>query len=115
MNRGFQNRLWSVAFAAAVAVAVGRASGFFAGTIESVSAAGRSLTVRGAKSTMTFVVPETARIVGPQQEESTFADLKSGDEVTVDYTEERGLCVAHTVTLKAGIPPPPPGGGADSM
>jgi len=81
--------------------------GFFAGKIMSVDVPTRMLHVKSEKSEMTFVVAADAKIIGVDQKELALGDLKVGNEVTVDYTEEGGAYVAHTITLK-GITPPPP-------
>jgi hypothetical protein len=81
--------------------------GFYAGKIDSLDVPSRTLRVKSEKSDMTFVVAPDARIIGADREELSLADLKAGDEVTVDYTQENGLYVANTITVK-GFPPPQP-------
>src|SRR2546422_14571 len=81
--------------------------GFFAGKIVSVDVPSRMLQVKSEKSEMTFAVAPDAKIIGADKRELSLGDLKAGDEVTVDYTEDDGLYVAHTITLKELVPPQP--------
>jgi len=81
--------------------------GFFAGKVASLDLPTRMLQVKSEKSEMTFVVAPDAKIIGADKKELTLGDLKAGDEVTVDYTEDEGVYMAHTITMK-GITPPPP-------
>ena|SRR5438093_12235059 len=102
------------AMAIAVAIALsGRvpaeegATGFFAGKIEAIDVPARTLTVKSEKSAMTFSVAPDAKIIGRDGRTISLAELAVGDEVTVDYAEEHGLRVAHTITVKPPKPAPP--------
>ena len=84
-----------------------RPTGFFVGKIQSLDVPSRMLQVKSEKSEMTFAIAPDAKITGADNKELTLADLKAGDEVTVDYTEQDGFYVAHKITVK-GSPPPQP-------
>ena len=83
------------------------ATGFFAGKIDAIDAPARTLTVKSEKSSMTFSVAPDAKIIGRDGRDISLAELAVGNEVTVDYKEEHGLPVAHTITVKAPKTPPP--------
>ena len=83
------------------------ATGFFAGKIDAIDAPARTLTVKSEKSSMTFSVARDAKIIGRDGRDISLAELAVGDEVTVDYAEEHGLRVAHTITVKPPKPVPP--------
>src|SRR5438105_4440104 len=83
-------------------------TGFFAGKIEAIDVPQRSLGVKNTTSAMLFKVAADAKIIGADKKTLALTDLKVGQEVTVDYTREDGLAVAHTITLKEIIPPPLP-------
>src|SRR5437867_683425 len=99
----------AVVLACVVRADTGKTTGFFMGKIASIELPTRILKVENPTSAMTFVVAEDAKIIGSGQKELKLGDLKVGDEVTVDYTEEDGLMVAHTITVKEKEVPPPPG------
>lgn len=84
-------------------------TGFFTGKVDEVDAEMRTLSVKSEKSTMTFVVAPDAKIIGRDLRELSLSDLEVGSEVTVDYSAEDDLLVAHTITVKPFEPPAPPG------
>jgi hypothetical protein len=82
-------------------------TGFFAGKIELLNVPLRTLQVRSEESAMMFVVAADAKIIGADQRELMLADLRLGDEVTVDYVATENVYVARTITVKPEPSRPP--------
>jgi len=105
----------SLAFACSLRADDGRPktgeTGSFEGAIKSIELETRALTVKSAKSEMSFPVAADAKIVGKDKKEASLGDLKVGETVRVDYAEENGLLVAHQITLKQKELLPPPSEG----
>ena len=91
-----------------VQAAQDRTTGFFVGTIQSVEVKTRTLKVKNEKSDMTFIVATDAKIIGKARTPIALGDLKNGDQVTVDYSVDDNLVVAHAITVKELTPPQPP-------
>ncbi|HUJ11810.1 MAG TPA: DUF5666 domain-containing protein [Verrucomicrobiae bacterium] len=71
----------------------------FTGMIESVDATAGTVVVKGSKNqeTKTFKVGEKTKYSTAEKKEAALADLKTGEKVTVAYTEEDGTLMAHKI------------------
>lgn len=126
VNRMKTQRYMNSALAIALAAAIGlnftrpvhategtggdRTTGFFVGKIDDIDLKTRMLKIKNESSEMTFRVAEDAQIFGRDNKEISLSDLKTGDEVTVDYAQEDSVMVAHRITLTEKPLPPPPNG-----
>lgn len=82
--------------AAAAAAALGK----FAGVIENVDAAAKTIVVKIETQTMTFSIADTTKITKAGKE-MLFAELKAGMDVAVDYKKEGDKDIAATIKVAA--------------
>jgi Cu/Ag efflux protein CusF len=73
----------------------------FTGVIESAS--GDTVVVKKDKESKSFKVGEKTKCRTADKEEATLADLKAGEKVTVNYTEEDGALIAHKIGPPASM------------
>ena len=66
------------------------------GQIESVDVKANTVVIKHKKETMTFAVPADVEFGGVGKK-ITLADLKVGDHVAIDYTNEGGKMIAHRI------------------
>jgi Cu/Ag efflux protein CusF len=70
----------------------------FTGMIESVDAAAGTVIVKNNKDvSKTFKVGEKTKYSTADKKDAMIADLKTGEKVTVAYTEEGGTLMAHKI------------------
>jgi hypothetical protein len=72
----------------------------YAGTVERVDEAGKTIVVKGKKDTLTFVVDDKTKIIRGGKD-MPFADVKKEMSVAVDYRKEGGLMVAASIRVAA--------------
>ena len=72
----------------------------YAGTVERVDEAGKTIVVKGKKDTLTFVVNDKTKIIRGGKD-MPFADVKKEMSVAVDYRKEGGLMVAASIRVAA--------------
>jgi hypothetical protein len=72
----------------------------YAGTVERVDEAGKTIVVKGKKDTLTFVVDDKTKITRGGKN-MPFADVKKEMSVAVDYKKEGNLMVAASIRVAA--------------
>jgi len=72
----------------------------FSGAIERVDVVTKDFSVKSGKEEMTFSLSDKAKITEGQKT-LALADLKKGQEVTVEYAKEGHKSVADVVTMSA--------------
>jgi ribosomal protein S1 len=70
------------------------------GEVAAVDAAANTVTVKGKKGEVTVSVTEKTKIMEGKAKKA-LADLKTGDKVTVKYTEAEGTNTAKSIAIKA--------------
>ncbi|MBI5057435.1 MAG: hypothetical protein HZB61_12545 [Nitrospirae bacterium] len=70
------------------------------GEITAVDAAAKTLTVKGKKGDVAISVDDKTKIMAGK-DMKTLADLKTGEKVTVKYTEADGKNTAKSIDVKA--------------
>ena len=70
------------------------------GEVTAVDATANTLTVKGKKGDVMLSTDDKTTVMAGK-EKKTLADVKAGDNVTVNYTEADGKNVAHKVAIKA--------------
>ena len=68
--------------------------------VESVDVAGKGFSVKSGKEEMTFSLSDKTKITGGQKT-LALAELKKGQEVTVEYAKEGNRSVADMVSVSA--------------
>lgn len=66
------------------------------GQIEAVDVKANTVTLKHKKATLTFSVPADVEFAGAGKK-IMLADLKIGDHVVIDYTNEGGKMIAHRI------------------
>lgn len=69
----------------------------FTGMIQSVDAAAGAVIVNKDKESKTFKVGEKTKYSTADKKDAALADLKAGEKVTVAYTEDGGVLMAHKI------------------
>jgi Cu/Ag efflux protein CusF len=69
----------------------------FTGVIESVDAAAGTVIVKKDQESKTFKVGEKTKYSTADKKDAALADLKTGEKLTVVYTEEGGTLMAHKI------------------
>jgi Cu/Ag efflux protein CusF len=69
----------------------------FTGLIQSVDATAGTVIVNKDKESKTFKVGEKTKYSTTDKKDAALADLKVGEKVTVAYTEEGGVLMAHKI------------------
>ena len=69
------------------------------GNILAIDEAGKSLTVKGRKGEVVLSIEDKTSIKAGK-DSKTFADLKTGDKVTVRYVESDGKKIAKSLKIK---------------
>ena len=72
----------------------------YSGVVEKVDVARKDFSVKSGKEEMTFSWTDKTKVTEGKKELS-FANLKKGQEVTVEYTKEGSKSVAQTVSVSA--------------
>lgn len=72
----------------------------YAGTVERVDEAGKTVVVKGKKDTLTFVVDDKTKIIRGGKN-MPFADVKKEMSVAVDYRKEGDTMVAASIRVAA--------------
>jgi hypothetical protein len=72
----------------------------YAGTVERVDEAVKTIVVKGKKDTLTFVVDDKTKIIRGGKD-MPFADVKKEMSVAVDYKKEGDLMVAASIRIAA--------------
>ena len=72
----------------------------YAGTVERVNEAGKTIIVKGKKDTLTFVVDDKTKIIRGGKD-MPFSDVKKEMSVAVDYKKEGDTMVAASIRVAA--------------
>jgi Cu/Ag efflux protein CusF len=75
------------------------------GTITQIDVAARSLTVKGLLLSKTLQIAKDAAVLTSAEPQAKLADLKTGDRVTVSYTEQGDILIAHRIEVAQPEPP----------
>ena len=73
----------------------------YKGTIESIDAAAKTVTIKKATTTKKFKIAENAKFVTTFNSNATVAELKQGDVVNVRWSDEGDTPVAHYIAHAA--------------
>jgi len=73
----------------------------YKGTIDSIDADAKTVTIKKTATSKTFKIADDAKCVTTFNNNATLADLKQGDLVNVRYSEEGGIAVAHRIAHAA--------------
>jgi hypothetical protein len=70
----------------------------FTGLIESINTKANTVVVKHKEDTKTFSISDATKYSTEDKKDAALADFQVGEKVTVHYTEEAGVLVAHKIT-----------------